>query len=89
MDSLNTIHTTAYLGAPENWDKEKDGECFTLPVVQVDDRMISFWRPTKAELEKLNAGHPIRLHIVGSSHPPVMLDISGDIPLVLEHRPND
>lgn len=37
--------------------------------------MVTAWEPTPEEMAKLNAGAPVHLRILGSSHPPVMLTV--------------
>lgn len=37
------------------------------------NQMTSVWEPTPEELAMLNAGGAVRLTILGSGHPPVML----------------
>lgn len=37
--------------------------------------MLSAWEPTPQELEILNAGGKILLSVMGSVHPPVMLQV--------------
>ncbi len=37
--------------------------------------MATAWQPTPAELERLNAGAPLHLIILGVSHPPVILEV--------------
>lgn len=41
--------------------------------------MRSSWQPTPAEIEAIVAGAPIHLVVLGTAHPPVMLEV-GDIP---------
>jgi len=41
--------------------------------------MVTAWEPTPEELAKLNAGAPVHLRVLGSSHPPVMLAV-GEVP---------
>ena len=68
---------TRYLGAPQGWEPEKDGECSHLAILDLQSEnggapvMISAWEPTPAELEALQAGAPVYLQIVGTAHPPV------------------
>jgi hypothetical protein len=70
---------TRYLGAPKGWEPEADGDCSHLAIVDVPSAnggspvMISAWEPTPKELEALNAGQPVYLQVVGSTHPPVMV----------------
>jgi hypothetical protein len=73
MNIADTIFTTDQLGAPPNWDEAKEGKCHTLPTVRIEDRnsFASFWLPSKEDLEKLNAGLPICLEIIGRVHPVV------------------
>lgn len=41
--------------------------------------MITAWVPTPAELAALNAGAAIHVRIVGTAHPPIMLE-TGPVP---------
>jgi len=47
--------------------------------------MVTAWFPTPDELAAINAGAPVHLRIVGTSHPPVMMAV-GEIP-ALEPTP--
>lgn len=66
---------------------ENQSEYHTLPIRDVlietptnglVPAMISEWRPTLEELKALNAGSPVRLSILGTTHPPVMLTVGDD-----------
>ena len=63
-----------YLGLPI-LDKEivdpVSGELFNV--------MTTSWIPTGKEIEAIVAGAPIHVHIFGSTHPPIYLDV-GDVP---------
>lgn len=37
--------------------------------------MISYWRPSLDELERLNDGETLKLSILGTVHPPVLVQI--------------
>jgi hypothetical protein len=68
---------TRRLGAPPNWDAEKNGPCGVLHIRDelagdVND-MVSAWIPTEEERAKIAAGAPILLKVCGRGHPPVML----------------
>jgi hypothetical protein len=41
--------------------------------------MTTAWLPTPKELEALNAGAPVHVRIVGSAHPPIMVEV-GAVP---------
>ena len=41
--------------------------------------MVTAWFPTPDELERLIAGAPVHLRILGVAHPPVMVEV-GDAP---------
>jgi hypothetical protein len=49
---------------------------------QMIQAMQSTWEPTPNELENLNKGARVILTIVGTGHPPVMLDVSDPPPIV-------
>ncbi len=63
-----------YLGAPKGWEPETDGNCVHLAVRVEDNVWSSAWEPTPGELEILNRGGSIVLHVVGGQ-PPVMLAV--------------
>lgn len=37
--------------------------------------MVTAWEPTPDELERLNAGASVHLIVLGTVHPPVMLEV--------------
>ncbi len=37
--------------------------------------MTTAWMPTPAELEALNAGAAIHVTLIGTAHPPIMLEV--------------
>jgi hypothetical protein len=41
--------------------------------------MVTAWLPTPKELDALNAGAPVHVRILGTSHPPIRVDV-GDVP---------
>ncbi|HXH52560.1 MAG TPA: hypothetical protein VNH53_03900 [Sphingomicrobium sp.] len=64
------------IGAPANWNSERDGPCGALSVHdRIDDRghpeMVSRWELEPGDLDKLKAGAPIYLSILGEVHPVV------------------
>lgn len=74
MISKHISGATHRLGAPKDWDKEANGKCGRLSVRVVDGVFSSAWEPTPAELEMLNAGASVVLHVVGGQ-PPVALTV--------------
>lgn len=71
---------TRNLGKPSDWDDSK-GNCVSLPIRDEVlsggiPCMVSSWQPTPEEAERIAAGAPIWLRIVGVSHPPVSLEVS-------------
>lgn len=74
---------TRHLGAPAGWQPEEHGDCAHLPIrdmlVNGDvPSMHSVWEPTPQELDWLARGGKVRLLVVGTEHPPVMLMV--DLP---------
>lgn len=71
------LNATRVLGAPVDWDAERDGPCCGLPVrLELAGglpTMVSAWQPTPAEIAAIVQGSPVYLRVVGGSHPPVML----------------
>ena len=72
--------TNAHHGAPKNWDAERDGPCETLPTISVEHNggvvHASFWQPDPAELELLNRGGALELHVLQPAHPVVSLRVN-------------
>jgi hypothetical protein len=69
-----TIHT---FKQPENWDEATQGKCEELSVA-VDEAgyLVSWWKPSPEELERLNRGHAVTLSIGQMVHPVVALGTS-------------
>lgn len=70
----------AVLGAPPGVPLD---ECNALPITRIQysdgtPAVASYWRPTPAELALLNHGHAVRLTVLGTTHPPLMLGVDGD-----------
>jgi hypothetical protein len=41
--------------------------------------MVTAWEPTPAEIARINSGAPVLLRVLGTAHPPVMIEV-GDVP---------
>jgi len=81
-------HTTNndVLGAPKGMTAE---ECCSLYITRVIyspaaetkppvHGVISFWQPSAEQLELLNAGKPVFISILGTTHPPLSIGVDGD-----------
>lgn len=73
-------NATRYLGAPPDWSEDQHGICGSLAIKDQPgeggvNHMISAWEPTPEELQRIAAGAPVLLWIVGSVHPPVMMTV--------------
>ena len=72
------LNATRALGAPKDWDPA-DGKCVGLAIRDGVEgglhTMTSAWLPNADELERLNAGAPVYLVVVGAGHPPVRLEV--------------
>lgn len=75
VKALDFEGATRRLGAPKDWNYEKDGICWGLDVIDHDGYMVSLWQPSPAELELLNQGKPVQLWVMGTGHPPVNLQV--------------
>jgi hypothetical protein len=75
MKSIALTDRTRSLGAPENWNVDRDGPCRTLEICDHEGFMISAWAPTDAERARIAAGAPIFLHIQGYTHPVVAMAV--------------
>lgn len=68
FDESNMIHK-----APENMPECLDLKTFVGVQNDGNSVVVSKWSPTKEELEELNNGGSVYLHIIGNSMPPVSL----------------
>jgi hypothetical protein len=70
---------TRVLGAPQDWDVKVHGPCGGLPIrdeiTTAGKGMTSAWFPTPDELERILAGAPIYLTVLGINHPPVSMSV--------------
>lgn len=82
---------TRILGAPKSWDAERQGSCAALAVrdemTAAGQGMTSAWFPTPDEIERLLAGAPVYLTVLGEQHPPVMLQVGEPAEAVGERWP--
>lgn len=74
MTPIRHPQTTRTLGAPADWDEGLHGPCVGLPITDSGGVMYSYWRPTWPDRLRVLVGSPVRLSVVGKTHPPVMLD---------------
>jgi hypothetical protein len=51
------------------------GTCGALPVKRCDGRMVSVWKLEPGDLEQLQNGAHVLLHVWGKGHPPVGMSI--------------
>ena len=81
VDQLQAVHfigEDAILGPPPNWDSEKHGECFSLPVAHVSGGIISAWKPNEEQIARISEGCLLYLQVVGNVMPPVMISVHGE-----------
>lgn len=75
MNPGRMLFMTRALGAPADWDSEKQGECEVLEIRDRDGVMESAWYPTDQEKAAIATGRPVILTVWGSTHPPVSLNV--------------
>ncbi len=51
------------------------GSCGQLPVKVFEGCLVSYWKPSAAELAQLNAGELVRVSIMGERQPPVSIAV--------------
>lgn len=66
------------LGAPKNWNADRDGPCESLPVARTSGipGFQSLWQLTWRERFRLLFGGKVVLTVTGRSHPPVALEVT-------------
>ena len=76
MERMQHPSNNAVLGAPAGWD-QRTLPCNALPITRTDwdgvPAVVSFWKPTPAEIQATKAGPPVMLWVAGSTMPPVAL----------------
>lgn len=65
----------ATLGSPSDDDGNPIHAVEPLPVIAGENGFVSQWRPSRVEASMIAQGAPIRLYVLGQSHPPVMLEV--------------
>jgi hypothetical protein len=80
MKPITHPTTNDSLAPPTNMAPE---DCRPLPItrLKIDNQInsvISYWQPTREQLARLAIGFPVRLQVLGSTHPPVALGVDGD-----------
>lgn len=80
MDFAKHPNHTSYMGAPSDWNEQRDGPCGALSIHDMRDqpmpKMESCWVPTEGEALCLALGiADIRLGILGRVHPPVYMSV--------------
>jgi hypothetical protein len=53
----------------------QEEEVYDLPVWSDGARCISCWQPTEAEKAAIARGEPVWLWVIGSTHPPVAVEV--------------
>ena len=80
MRSTQHRSNNAVLAAPPGVSVE---ECRPLPITRVrfpdgEEGVVSFWQPSSEQLALLAAGQPVRLLVLGQTHPPLAMGVDGD-----------
>lgn len=78
MRPTQHISNNRVLGAPAGWDQQQlPCNAVAITVMEIEGLPLvkSYWRPTEEELAALNAGGLVALSVVGSTMPPVALDV--------------
>lgn len=76
MISLAILGTTRRIGKAQGYN----GLCvkdFTYG--DGTPAMQTAWEPTPSEIQRIAAGHPIILTILGTAHPPVLLEVPDNL----------
>ena len=74
MEAVSFRGVKAVLGPPDNWDEAVMGPCGSLPVGFCEQGIISVWKPSAEDLERLNAGGGVMLVVASRSMPPVYME---------------
>lgn len=72
MDNVRPAYKTATLGLDQGYRPLH----VTHMKVGDYDCLQTLWRPSEEELSALNAGALVELNVLGSGHPPVLLNVT-------------
>jgi len=79
MRTLRIRGFTRYLGKPSDWRPDDQGPCNHLAIrdemTTAGHGMTSAWEPLPEEIERIKAGAPILLTVLGAVHPPVAMSV--------------
>ncbi len=74
MNRAQHSSNNAVLGAPKGWQQD-ELSCDALPITRTDvdgkPAVVSFWRPSKAEVALIQAGGLIAVWAIGNTVPPM------------------
>lgn len=76
MKPIVTRTTNAVLTEPVQWDKDNLGSCKDLPVSRHGGVVYSYWSLSWRERWQILRGLPVRIGLVGSTQPPITVEIS-------------
>lgn len=85
MQATDFPERNQMFGKPKNWDEERDGKIYELPVcVQEDPHnsgriyCISAWKPTEQDFIEFFKGKPIYLQVWGGQPPVALYTVKDD-----------
>lgn len=81
MKAVEFAGQMVLLSPPAGYNDTHDDKCGVLPVMQVihapdGPYMVSVWRPSDEDIQRLANGEFIMLTIYGTQHPPVSLQVT-------------
>jgi hypothetical protein len=80
MNAVPITGCTRLLNKPADWDEERDGPCGSLAIrdetLHGSAVMVSAWKPSAADIAKLQAGGLVMLYVVGTIHPPCGMEVA-------------
>jgi len=50
-----------------------------MPATVVEDAIYSFWQPSEQDIANILAGVPVRLGVLGKTHPIVSLEVTNSV----------
>lgn len=79
MQPIKTESTNVIYEPPRNTNVPDKTKVASLPVTREDGMLHSFWQPSETDIANILAGVPIRLSILGKSHPAVSLAVTDKV----------
>jgi hypothetical protein len=75
MRNNTIVGTTRRIGKSQGYK----GLCIRDEITDLGPSMTTSWQPSPEDIDKIVAGHPIYVTILGTGHPPIMITVGPEV----------